>query len=59
MKLGGSILGVRILDPLAGLVVAGMIMKAGLETGYQRYIVQLLSYLNFAFLIISSLVKPV
>ncbi|KAJ8547446.1 hypothetical protein K7X08_011032 [Anisodus acutangulus] len=32
---GGSILGVRILDPLAGLVVAGMIMKAGLETGYQ------------------------
>ncbi|CAN4093105.1 unnamed protein product [Withania somnifera] len=32
---GGSILGVNILDPLAGLVVAGMIMKAGLETGYQ------------------------
>lgn len=32
---GGSILGVRILDPLAGLLVAGMIMKAGLETGYQ------------------------
>ncbi|KAK4732230.1 hypothetical protein R3W88_025218 [Solanum pinnatisectum] len=32
---GGSILGVRILDPLAGLAVAGMIMKAGLETGYQ------------------------
>lgn len=52
MKLGGSILGVRILDPLAGLVVAGMIMKAGLETGYQRYVFQLLSYLNFAFLII-------
>ncbi|KAJ8543309.1 hypothetical protein K7X08_005832 [Anisodus acutangulus] len=35
MNVCGSILGVRILDPLAGLVVAGMIMKAGLETGYQ------------------------
>ncbi|KAL3644791.1 hypothetical protein CASFOL_009971 [Castilleja foliolosa] len=32
---GGSILGVRILDPLAGLLVSGMIMKAGLESGYQ------------------------
>ncbi|KAM3356114.1 metal tolerance protein 2 [Capsicum galapagoense] len=32
---GGSILGVKILDPLAGLLVAGMIMKAGLESGYQ------------------------
>ncbi|KAL3531441.1 hypothetical protein ACH5RR_010763 [Cinchona calisaya] len=32
---GGSILGVRFLDPLAGLVVSGMILKAGLETGYQ------------------------
>ena len=34
--LGGSILGVKFLDPLAGLVVSGMILKAGLETGYQR-----------------------
>ncbi|PHU22154.1 Metal tolerance protein C1 [Capsicum chinense] len=34
---GGSILGVKILDPLAGLLVAGMIMKAGLESGYQRH----------------------
>ncbi|CAH1433749.1 unnamed protein product [Lactuca virosa] len=33
---GGSILGVRFLDPLAGLVVSGMILRAGLETGYQR-----------------------
>ncbi|WRX11199.1 Cation efflux protein - like 1 [Theobroma cacao] len=32
---GGSILGVKFLDPLAGLVVSGMILKAGLETGYQ------------------------
>ncbi|XP_022899096.1 metal tolerance protein C1 isoform X2 [Olea europaea var. sylvestris] len=32
---GGSFLGVRFLDPLAGLVVSGMILKAGLETGYQ------------------------
>lgn len=32
---GGSILDVKILDPLAGIVVAGMIMKAGFETGYQ------------------------
>ncbi|XP_022770985.1 metal tolerance protein C1-like isoform X2 [Durio zibethinus] len=32
---GGTILGVKFLDPLAGLVVSGMILKAGLETGYQ------------------------
>ncbi|PIN02363.1 Mitochondrial Fe2+ transporter MMT1 [Handroanthus impetiginosus] len=32
---GGSILGVRFLDPLAGLLVSGMIFKAGLESGYQ------------------------
>ncbi|OMO63761.1 hypothetical protein CCACVL1_22294 [Corchorus capsularis] len=32
---GGSILGVKFLDPLAGLVVSGMILKAGLEAGYQ------------------------
>lgn len=37
MTLGGSVLGVKFLDPLAGLVVSGMIFKAGLETGYQRY----------------------
>lgn len=36
--LGGSILGVKFLDPLAGVVVSGMILKAGLETGYQRFI---------------------
>uniref|UniRef100_A0A9I9DB58 Cation efflux protein transmembrane domain-containing protein n=1 Tax=Cucumis melo TaxID=3656 RepID=A0A9I9DB58_CUCME len=32
---GGSILGVKFLDPLAGLVVSGMILKAGLQTGHQ------------------------
>ncbi|KAI3425514.1 ZT_dimer domain-containing protein, partial [Psidium guajava] len=32
---GGSILGIKFLDPLAGLVVSGMIFKAGLESGYQ------------------------
>ncbi|XP_024010771.1 metal tolerance protein C1 isoform X2 [Eutrema salsugineum] len=32
---GGSILGVHFLDPLAGLVVSAMIFKAGLETGHQ------------------------
>ncbi|XP_057508418.1 metal tolerance protein C1 isoform X2 [Actinidia eriantha] len=32
---GGSMLGVKFLDPLAGIVVSGMILKAGLETGYQ------------------------
>lgn len=32
---GGSILGVKVLDPIAGLVVSGMILKVGLESGYQ------------------------
>ncbi|KAH6810140.1 Cation efflux family protein [Perilla frutescens var. hirtella] len=32
---GGSILGVRFLDPLAGVLVSAMIFKAGLESGYQ------------------------
>ncbi|KAI4341699.1 hypothetical protein MLD38_026392 [Melastoma candidum] len=32
---GGSILGIQYFDPLAGLIVSGMIFKAGLETGYQ------------------------
>lgn len=32
---GGSILGVPYLDPLAGLVVSGMILKAGVQTGYE------------------------
>ncbi|KAL9411553.1 hypothetical protein AB3S75_045197 [Citrus x aurantiifolia] len=32
---GGSILGVKFLDPLVGLVISGIILKAGLETGYQ------------------------
>ena len=29
--------GLPWLDPVAALVVSGMIAKAGLETGYQRY----------------------
>ncbi|KAL5561525.1 hypothetical protein UlMin_031272 [Ulmus minor] len=32
---GGSIIGIKFLDPLAGLLVSGMILKAGLESGYQ------------------------
>ncbi|KAI0511398.1 hypothetical protein KFK09_012028 [Dendrobium nobile] len=32
---GGSLLGLPFVDPLAGIVVAGMILKAGIETGYQ------------------------
>ncbi|KEH43238.1 metal tolerance-like protein [Medicago truncatula] len=32
---GGSILGVKFLDPLAGLLVSIMILKAGAEAGYQ------------------------
>ncbi|XP_072975912.1 metal tolerance protein 2 [Typha angustifolia] len=32
---GGSIIGIPVLDPFAGLVVSGMILKAGIETGYQ------------------------
>lgn len=46
---GGSILGVKFLDPLAGLVVSGMILKAGLETGYQRYSVHLLNCCTFSY----------
>ncbi|CAN8285754.1 unnamed protein product [Cochlearia groenlandica] len=32
---GGSILGVKFLDPLAGLFVSTMILEAGLKTGHQ------------------------
>ncbi|KAM0916342.1 hypothetical protein ACQ4PT_010227 [Festuca glaucescens] len=32
---GGSIVGLPYLDPVAGLVVSGMILKAGVQTGYQ------------------------
>ncbi|KAK8953351.1 Metal tolerance protein C1 [Platanthera guangdongensis] len=32
---GGSLLGKPFIDPLAGILVAGMICKAGIETGYQ------------------------
>lgn len=37
LMVGGSILGVKFLDPLAGIIVSGMILKVGLETGYQRF----------------------
>uniref|UniRef100_A0A1D1ZHC0 Metal tolerance protein C1 n=1 Tax=Anthurium amnicola TaxID=1678845 RepID=A0A1D1ZHC0_9ARAE len=32
---GGAILGIPFLDPFAGLVVSGMILKAGIGIGYQ------------------------
>ncbi|KAG6541196.1 hypothetical protein Mapa_017430 [Marchantia paleacea] len=32
---GGAMLGMPLLDPVAGLLVSGMIVKAGMETGYQ------------------------
>ncbi|KAL3683822.1 hypothetical protein R1sor_001844 [Riccia sorocarpa] len=32
---GGALLGMPLLDPVAGLLVSGMIIKAGMETGYQ------------------------
>ena len=40
-------LGVKFLDPLAGIVVSGMILKAGLETGYQRYVFNSPSFSSF------------
>lgn len=49
--LGGSILGVKFLDPLAGLVVSGMILKAGLETGYQRCIASCPSYSSISLIV--------
>jgi len=48
--LGGSILGVKFLDPLAGLLVSGMILKAGAESGYQRYLYPLFCNLSFTLL---------
>jgi hypothetical protein len=52
--LGGSILGVKFLDPLAGLLVSVMILKAGAESGYQRYLDCLSrSYISPWFIIIS------
>lgn len=32
---GGTILGVPFLDPVAGIFVSGMILKAGIDTGYR------------------------
>ncbi|CAK9860253.1 unnamed protein product [Sphagnum jensenii] len=32
---GGAVLGLPLLDPVAALIVSGMIIKAGLESGYQ------------------------
>lgn len=32
---GGAMIGIPLLDPVAALLVSGMIVKAGLQTGYQ------------------------
>ncbi|KAG0587956.1 hypothetical protein KC19_2G204300 [Ceratodon purpureus] len=32
---GGAMMGIPLLDPVAALLVSGMIVKAGLQTGYQ------------------------
>ncbi|XP_020250349.1 metal tolerance protein C1 isoform X2 [Asparagus officinalis] len=32
---GGTMLGMPFLDPVAGILVSGMILKAGIETGYR------------------------
>ncbi|XP_042427690.1 metal tolerance protein 2-like [Zingiber officinale] len=34
---GGTILGLPFLDPAAGLLVSGMILKVGFNTGYQSF----------------------
>ncbi|KAG6486335.1 hypothetical protein ZIOFF_054905 [Zingiber officinale] len=36
IELSGTILGLPFLDPAAGLLVSGMILKVGFNTGYQR-----------------------
>lgn len=35
LGIGGAILGWPFLDPFAGIVVSGMVVRAGLQTGYQ------------------------
>jgi len=39
--LGGSILGVKFLDSLAGFLISSMILKAVVETGYQKVLISL------------------
>jgi divalent metal cation (Fe/Co/Zn/Cd) transporter len=36
-QLGGAMMGMPLLDPIAALLVSGMIVKAGMENLYQRY----------------------
>ncbi|KAK1311537.1 Metal tolerance protein 2 [Acorus calamus] len=36
MSAGGINLGLKFLDSLAGIIISGMILKAGLEIAYQR-----------------------
>ncbi|KAK1315443.1 Metal tolerance protein 2 [Acorus calamus] len=38
MSAGGINLGLKFLDSLAGIIISGMILKAGLEIAYQRLI---------------------
>lgn len=35
LGVGGAVLGLPFLDPLAGIFVSGMIIRAGFQTGYQ------------------------
>ncbi|KAK1325735.1 Metal tolerance protein 2 [Acorus calamus] len=37
MSAGGINLGLKFLDSLAGIIISGMILKAGLEIAYQRW----------------------
>ncbi|MCO5568470.1 hypothetical protein L7F22_022169 [Adiantum nelumboides] len=36
LGVGGAMLGWHFLDPIAALVVSGLIVRAGLQTGYRR-----------------------
>ena len=42
-------LGWNFLDPAAGLLVSGLIIRAGLQTGYQRYAINHPSEILFIF----------
>ncbi|KAH7291820.1 hypothetical protein KP509_29G036800 [Ceratopteris richardii] len=36
LGVGGAMLGWRFLDPIAGILVSGLVLRAGLQTGYKR-----------------------
>ncbi|KAK1325639.1 Metal tolerance protein 2 [Acorus calamus] len=40
MSAGGINLGLKFLDSLAGIIISGMILKAGLEIAYQRLMIR-------------------